>query len=195
MLRGNERRPHFITAGAPALTTDANLYRLEAVEILHRAAPPAPFPRQQPRRGGGGRPDGTERRQGCSEPPTDCIFLFIFFYVFLSPHLLLTLHDDCYLVPASRVASAQRCVKKSASATAKSCVRDGRQATAAAHCDPVDAAGRDRSGKTKKKRRPAVAAHRQGDVQQSQQKAREEGFNDAETQRERRHFAAGNFQS
>lgn len=188
MLRSNERRPYFITTGASALTTDANLYRLAAVEILHRAASLLP---QQPRRRGGGRPDGTERRQGCSELPTDCVFL----NVFLSLHLLLTQRADCYLVPASRVASTWRRVKRRASAPAESRVCDGRQATAAAHCDPVDAAGADRRGNSEKRRRPAVAGHGEGDTQQSQQKAREEGFNDAETQRERRHFAAGDFQS
>lgn len=29
-----EKRPYFITTGAPALTTDANLYRLTAPQIL-----------------------------------------------------------------------------------------------------------------------------------------------------------------
>lgn len=137
MLRSNERRPYFITAGAPALTTDANLYRLAAIEILHRAA--LLLLRQQPSRGGGGRPDGMERRQGCGELPTDCVFVFFFPNVFLSLHLLLTLRDDCYPVPASCVASTRRCVKRRALATAESCVYGGRRA---AHCDPVVAAGR-----------------------------------------------------
>lgn len=87
--------------------------------------------------------------------------------MFLSLHLLLTLRDDCYPVAASCVASTRRCVKGRALATAESCVCGGRPA---AHCDPVVAAGRHRKGEKKKKRkRPAVAGHGEGDMR-SQQK-------------------------
>lgn len=41
-------------------------------------------------------------------------FFFFFPNVFLSLHLLLTLRDDCYPVPASCVASTRRCVKRRA---------------------------------------------------------------------------------
>lgn len=99
--------------------------------------------------------------------PQIAFFLFFFFRnVFLSLHLLLTLRDDCYPVPASCVASTRRCVKGRALATAESCVCGGRRA---AHCDPVVAAGRHRKGGVGGKKRPAVAGHGEGDMR-SQQK-------------------------
>lgn len=140
---------------------------------------------QQPRRGGGGRPDGTERRQGSGERPTDCISFFSFpckcvFRVFICC-------SRCVMI----VIWSQRHVWHRRRRS-RACATDGRRRHTATQSMPL---AETEEGRVKKKRRPAVAGRGEEDVQQSQQKAREEGFNDAETQRERRHFAAGDFQS
>lgn len=75
-------------------------------------------------------------------------------------------------------------------------VSDGRQAAAAAHCDPVDAAGGDRGEESEEKRRTSGSGAAGGEICSGvSRKSEKRGFNDAESQRERRHFAAGDFQS
>lgn len=156
--------------------------------FLHGAA--RLLPQQPRRRGGGGRPDGTERWQGCSELPTGGAFFFLFKCVFR----LFICCSRCVMIVIWSRRHVRRRLGGALREEHRVSAMDGRRRrhTESQSMLLAEAKG----GKTKKKRRPAVAGAQGGrSAAESAERQREVGLNDAETQRERRHFAAGDFQS